>query len=114
MDKSTLRLVYITDWFSTLVSAAGLQSSLPPDLDSHDLWPQLRAGRAAASPRTEVVLNLDQDNVFNTWSAAIMWAHTTPFTWPHCETFMYFRDKKYKFIWGQSYLLKQRVRIAIV
>ena len=47
--------------------------------------------RRAPSPRDSIVLNLDQDPSLGLWSAAI-------------------RVGSYKLIWGQSKLLKQKVR----
>jgi len=87
-EKDNSRLMYITDWFSTLLHVANLDHKIPAGLDSFNMWPSI--SRRKDSPRKEIILNLDQDTFWNTWSAAIMVG-------------------KYKFIWGQSYLLKQRL-----
>ena len=50
--------------------------------------------RRAPSPRDSIVLNLDQDLSLGLWSAAI-------------------RAGRYKLIWGQSKLLKQKVGVTI-
>jgi len=81
------RLMYITDWMATLMHVAGLKRMIPPGLDSLNMWPSISYGKK--SPRTEIILNIDQDSFWNLWSAAII-------------------TGKYKFIWGQDYLLKQR------
>lgn len=81
------RMMYITDWLATLMHVAGLEKMIPPGLDTFNMWPSISYGKR--SPRTEIVLNLDQDTFWNTWSAAIIVG-------------------KYKFIWGQSWLLKQK------
>ena len=62
-------LMYITDWMSTLLNAAGLGHLVPQDVDSLNMWPTLLKGKK--SPRKEVVLNLDQDPMAGTWSAVI-------------------------------------------
>jgi hypothetical protein len=80
--------MYITDWFSTLLSVAHLKSFIPAGTDSYNRWPSLSRGRR--SPRTEIVFNMDQDTFWGTWSAAI-------------------RVGNFKLIWGQHKLLKQRV-----
>ena len=77
--------IYITDWLATLLTVAGLESQIPLDADSFNMWPSI--SWAKKSPRTEIVLNLDQDTYWNTWSAAII-------------------TGKYKFIWGQQKLLQ--------
>ena len=84
------RLMYITDWFGTLMHVAGLEKMIPTHLDTYNMWPSISYGKK--SPRTEIILNLDQDTFWDTWSAAI-------------------RVGKYKYIWGQRYLLKQKVRL---
>ena len=66
---SVLSLLYISDWVSTLMHVAGLEHLLPGDLDSLNMWPAIAKGRK--SPRKEIVLNLDQDPLAGTWSAAI-------------------------------------------
>ena len=81
--------MFITDWFSTFLSLAGLSDQIPPDADSFDMWRTLSSNRK--SPRDEIVLNMDQDNFRGLWSAAI-------------------RSHNYKLIWGQEKLLKQDVR----
>ena len=64
------RLMYITDWMATLMHVAGLQRMIPPGLDSLNMWPSISYGKK--SPRTEIILNIDQDTFWNLWSAAIM------------------------------------------
>ena len=64
------RMMYITDWLATLMHVAGLEKMIPPGLDTFNMWPSISYGKR--SPRTEIVLNLDQDTFWNTWSAAIM------------------------------------------
>lgn len=83
--KEMSEKIYITDWMATLLTVAGLETQIPLDVDSFNMWPSL--SWAKNSPRTEIVLNLDQDNHWNTWSAAII-------------------TGKYKFIWGQHQLLQ--------
>ena len=61
--------MYISDWLATLLHVARLDSLLPPNVDSLNMWPMIRQGRP--SERLEIVLNLDQDPVAGTWSAAI-------------------------------------------
>ena len=51
--------------------------------------------RRAPSPRDSIVLNLDQDPSLGLWSAAL-------------------RAGRYKLIWGQSKLLKQKVGVRMV
>jgi len=86
-DRESNKLMFVTDWMTTFLSLAGMEDKIPAGLDSFNMWPSISQGRK--SPRSEIVLNLDQDLFFNTWSAAII-------VWPR------------KFIWGQSILLKQR------
>ena len=62
-------MMYISDWLATLLHVARLDSLLPPNVDSLNMWPMIRQGRR--SDRLEIVLNLDQDPVAGTWSAAI-------------------------------------------
>ena len=50
--------------------------------------------RRAPSPRDSIVLNLDQDLSLGLWSAAI-------------------RAGRFKLIWGQSKLLKQKVGVTM-
>ena len=57
------------------------------------MWKSL--SRNAKSPRSEIVFNLDQDNLRGLWSAAI-------------------RSNNYKLIWGQDKLLKQDVRYTVL
>ena len=82
------RMMFITDWFATLLSIAQLESLLPKNLDSFNLWSSISKNKV--SPRKEIIFNLDQDNYWGTWSGAI-------------------RNEKYKLIWGQHMLLKKRV-----
>ena len=54
-----LRLIYITDWFSTFLKLAGINiRSLPPS-DSKNVWAGLT--RNKRSRRKEIVLNLDAE-----------------------------------------------------
>ena len=80
--------MYITDWFATLLGLAGLAASVPKDMDSKDMWPSI--SRNKRSPRQQIVLNLDQDNLRGLWSAAII-------------------QGNYKLLWGQARLLKAEV-----
>lgn len=80
--------MYITDWFATLLGLAGLSPSVPKDMDSKDMWPSI--SRNKRSPRQQIVLNLDQDNLRGLWSAAII-------------------HHNYKLLWGQPRLLKAEV-----
>ena len=83
-----LRLIYITDWFSTFLKLAGMNiRSLPPS-DSKNVWAGLT--RNKRSRRKEIVLNLDAEPQEGLWSAAIRRGH-------------------FKLIWGQDKLLKQKV-----
>ena len=61
--------MYITDWFATALSLAGLD--VPDNVDSYNMWPSLSSA-GTVSPRTEIILNIDMDNTHNTWSAAMM------------------------------------------
>ena len=81
--------MFITDWFSTFLTLAGLAHRIPSDTDSLNMWKTL--SRKAKTPRSEIVFNLDQDNLRGLWSAAI-------------------RYNNYKLIWGQEKLLKQDVK----
>ena len=65
-------LVYITDWFRTSLHLAGLSHRVPDNVDSYDLWPSLTSGARKSGEREEIILNIDQDNRHNTWSAALM------------------------------------------
>jgi len=80
-------LMFITDWFSTLIELAGQSHQIPSDTDSISQWSSLSDN--STSTRNQIILNLDQDNRFNLWSAAII-------------------QDEYKLIWGQEALLKQR------
>ena len=82
------KMMFISDWFTTLLSVAGLESLVPPNLDSFNVWSSI--SKNSGSPRKEIIFNLDQDNFWGTWSAAI-------------------RSARFKLIWGQHLLLKQRV-----
>ena len=61
--------MYISDWMSTLLSVARLERLIPKNVDSLNMWPAIAMGKK--SPRKEIVLNLDQDPIAGTWSAAI-------------------------------------------
>ena len=80
--------MFISDWFSTFISLAGISDQIPTDVDSFNMWPTI--SKANRSPRKEIILNLDQDNYRGLWSAAI-------------------RQLNYKLIWGQDKLLKKDV-----
>ena len=66
------RLIYITDWFSTILSLAGLESAVPITTDSFsfNMWASI-ASVKAKSPRKEIILNIDEDKKHGTWSAAV-------------------------------------------
>ena len=64
------RMIFISDWFATILSLAGLQDQIPAETDSFNMWPALVDG--SKSPRKEIVLNIDRDNESEAWSAAIM------------------------------------------
>ena len=83
-----LRLIYITDWFSTFLKLAGVDTKTLPPSDSKNVW--RRITRNKKSRRKEIVLNLDTDPEEGLWSAAI-------------------RSGDLKLIWGQDKLLKQKV-----
>ena len=81
-------LIYITDWFSTLLDLAGLKHRIPATVDSLSMKRTLLQGKR--SRRREIVLNLDRDEDQGLWSAAIL-------------------RGGHKLIWGQAKLLKQKV-----
>ena len=81
-------LIYITDWFSTLLDLAGLKHRIPATVDSLSMKRTLLQGKR--SRRREIVLNLDRDEDQGLWSAAIL-------------------RGGHKLIWGQARLLKQKV-----
>ncbi|XP_023325759.1 arylsulfatase I [Eurytemora carolleeae] len=83
------KLMFITDWFATILSLAGQSHLIPEDTDSYNMWPSLVTGQVE-SPRTQIILNIDQNNSLEQWSAAVI-------------------DDSWKFIWGQSYLLRQQL-----
>ena len=64
------RLIYITDWFSTILNLAGLESAVPTTTDSFNMWASI-ASVKAKSPRKEIILNIDEDKKHATWSAAV-------------------------------------------
>ena len=86
--RASKKMMFITDWFTTLLSLAKLETLAPPGLDSFNMWSSI--SKNSKSPRREIIFNLDQDNFWGTWSAAI-------------------RSARFKLIWGQHLLLKQRV-----
>ena len=86
--RTSKKMMFITDWFTTLLSLAKLETLAPPGLDSFNMWSSI--SKNSKSPRREIIFNLDQDNFWGTWSAAI-------------------RSARFKLIWGQHLLLKQRV-----
>ena len=65
--RSLQKITYITDWYNTLAHLAGLEND--NSRDSHNIWDMLSKDKG--NPRTEVVLNLDQDNFKGLWQAAI-------------------------------------------
>jgi len=81
-------LMYITDWFSTFLDLAGLKADIPDTADSFSMWRSWSG--LTHSPRDDIVLNMDRDEEKGLWSAAL-------------------RKGKYKLIWGQSKLLKQKM-----
>ncbi|XP_023342636.1 arylsulfatase B [Eurytemora carolleeae] len=81
------KLMFITDWFSTLLNLASLKSKIPKDTDSINMWPGLE--RNSRSTRSRIILNIDQDNYEGLWSGAVI-------------------DGKYKLIWGQDSLLEAK------
>ena len=85
-----LRLIYITDWFSTFLKLAGVDTKTLPPSDSKNVWRGLTRNKKSRGRRKEIVLNLDRDPQEGLWSAAI-------------------RSGDLKLIWGQNKLLKQKV-----
>lgn len=85
-------MIYISDWFSTILDFAGLKQKIPSDVDSYSLKKMLT--RNSASPRKEIIVNLDEDTKENLWSGAII-------------------KNNLKFLWGQTILLKQKVKVDI-
>ena len=83
------RLIFIADWFSTILDFAGVKDKIPSDVDSFSLKKMLT--KNSPSPRREIIINLDEDKDDNLWSGAII-------------------KKNLKFLWGQTVLLKQKVR----
>ena len=94
-------LIYITDWFSTLLDLAGLKHRITAAVDSLSIKRTLlrgtrtRSNRRRTSSRSrrrrrEIVLNLDREEDQGLWSAAIL-------------------RGGYKLIWGQARLLKLKV-----
>ncbi|XP_063224820.1 arylsulfatase B-like [Bacillus rossius redtenbacheri] len=53
------QLVHITDWLPTLYAAAGGDVSSLGEIDGVDQWPVISGSDGAASPRDEVLLNID-------------------------------------------------------
>ena len=47
------KMMFITDWFTTLLSVAGLESLVPPNLDSFNLWSSI--SKNSGSPRKEII-----------------------------------------------------------
>ena len=66
------RKFYITDWLATLLTVAGLESKIPIDSDSFNMWPSISSVKEK-SPRKEIILNIDEDKKRGLWSAAIRW-----------------------------------------
>ena len=64
------RLIYITDWFSTILNLAGLESAVPTTTDSFNMWASIASVKAKFS-RKEIILNIDEDKKHGTWSAAV-------------------------------------------
>jgi len=79
-------LVYVADWFSTLLNLAGLGHSVPEDSDSLDVFPSISS--LQKSPRRRIIHVIDEDCEKGHWQAAL-------------------REGKFKLIWGQSDLLKK-------
>ena len=77
-------MMFVTDWFATLLSIAGLKSRRPANVDSFNMWESISENQR--SPRKEIILNLDEDKEEGLWSASVIW-------------------KSYKLIWGQQALL---------
>ena len=94
-------LIYITDWFSTLLDLAGLWHRIPAGVDSLSMKRTLLQGRSSRwrrnrkNRRKEIILNLDRDEDNGLWSAAVL-------------------RGGYKLIWGQAKLLKQKVTLHFI
>ena len=82
-------LVHVTDWFSSILHLAGLGASVPEDTNSLNVFPAIMAG--SASPRAQIVHNIDEDREKGSWQAVI-------------------RDGDFKMIWGQPRLLDKKER----
>jgi len=82
------RLMYISDWFATIMHMAGLKNQIPSDVDSYNVWHSI--SRRKKSPRNEILLSIDQDNLWGTWAAGLI-------------------SNSWKLVWGQSFLLKQKL-----
>ncbi|CAG9762955.1 unnamed protein product [Ceutorhynchus assimilis] len=61
LKRVSNNLMHITDWLPTLISAAGLDTKLPSNLDGLDQWKSISEGQE--SPRSEILYNIDE--VFN-------------------------------------------------
>ena len=83
-DRVDNNMMFVTDWFATLLSIAGLNSHIPANKDSFDMWNSISKNKR--SPRREIILNLDEDKEKGLWSAAMI-------------------RNSYKLIWGQQALL---------
>ena len=53
----------VEDWLATLLAIEGLTSLVPAGTDSLGMWPSPQLNKA--SPREEIVLNMDQDASFD-------------------------------------------------
>ena len=80
-------LVHVTDWFSSILHLAGAGASIPQDTNSLNVFPSIMAG--SASPRAQIVHNIDEDQEKGSWQAVI-------------------RDGDFKMIWGQVRLLEKQ------
>ena len=82
-------LVHVTDWFSSILHLAGVGEAVPQDSNSLNVFPSIVAG--SASPRHQIVHNIDEDQEKGSWQAVI-------------------RDGDFKMIWGQTRLLDKHGR----
>ena len=82
-------MVHVTDWFSSILHLAGVGEAVPQDSNSLNVFPSIVAG--SASPRHQIVHNIDEDQEKGSWQAVI-------------------RDGDFKMIWGQPRLLDKKKR----
>jgi len=83
--RTSNRLLFITDWFSTILNLAGMEDRVPEDTDSFPMWDTIAEDKA--SPRSEIIFTIDQNVYEETWSAVIL-------------------KNGYKLIWGQESILR--------